>query len=202
MQTSHADGESGGNSRARPSTSRCQQSVGTGEIGPWQGQHSAILSSSRADDQLTSKVIAYLVKYFKTGIAKSVDQPLDTVTGKHRFGLVLPDLIEFSPEPDGLPKHGRVYLQIEDRFFELELKLRMLEPQELASAQGFRKGYQFIGTKTAIVKQIGNAVPRRLARAIVAAAFTQNPDAPEAIWLWEENQPQQTVTKLEEEVAA
>ena len=38
-------------------------------------------------------------------------------------------------------------------------------------------------TKTAILRQIGNAVPRRLARAIVAAALTQNPDAPEAICL-------------------
>jgi DNA (cytosine-5)-methyltransferase 1 len=128
-----------------------------------------------------------------SGVAKPVDQPLDTVTAKHRFGLVLPELIEFSPETDGLPKHGQVYLQIEDRFFELELKLRMLEPHELAGAQGFRRGYQFIGTKTDIVRQIGNAVPRRLARAIVAAAFTQNPDAPEAIWLWEHDQTQQAI---------
>jgi hypothetical protein len=58
-------------------------------------------------------------------------------------------------ETDGLPKDGQVYLQIEDRFFELELKLRMLEPCELAAAQGFRKGYQFTGTKTDIVRQIG-----------------------------------------------
>jgi hypothetical protein len=63
--------------------------------------------------------------------ADTVDQPLDTVTAKHRFGLVLPELIEFSPETDGLPKEGQVYLQIEDRFFELELKLRMLEPSWL-----------------------------------------------------------------------
>jgi DNA (cytosine-5)-methyltransferase 1 len=162
---------------------------------------SFIVPIDQADEQLTSNLIAYLVKYFRTGVAKSVDQPLDTVTAKHRFGLVLPELIEFNPETDGLPKEGQVYLQIEDRFFELELKLRMLEPHELAGAQGFRKGYQFTGTKTDIVRQIGNAVPRRLARAIVAAAFTQNPDAPEAICSWEENQLQPTSAKLEEVAA-
>jgi hypothetical protein len=32
-----------------------------------------IVPIEQADDQLTSKVIAYLVKYFKTGIAKSVE---------------------------------------------------------------------------------------------------------------------------------
>jgi hypothetical protein len=37
-------------------------------------------------------------------------------------------------------------------------------------------GYQFSGTKTDQVKQIGNAVPRRLARAIVAAVLSQNSD--------------------------
>lgn len=43
-------------------------------------------------------------------------------------------------------------------------------------AQGFRRDYKFTGTKTDQVKQIGNAVPRRLARAIVAAALSQNSD--------------------------
>ena len=83
------------------------------------------------------------------------------------------ELIEFDPEKEGLPKEGKVYLKIQDRFFELDLKLRMLAPHELALAQGFRKGYRFVGNKTQVVKQIGNAVPRRLARAIVAAALTQ-----------------------------
>ncbi|MFT3992427.1 MAG: HNH endonuclease [Luteolibacter sp.] len=38
------------------------------------------------------------------------------------------------------------------------------------------KNYQFTGTKTDQVKQIGNAVPRRLARALVAAVLSQNED--------------------------
>lgn len=37
-----------------------------------------------------------------------------------------------------------------------------------------RLGYRFTGTKKDQVKQIGNAVPRRLARAIVGAVLSQN----------------------------
>jgi len=50
---------------------------------------------------------AYVVKYFRTGIAKSIEQPLYTVTGKHPFGLVIPELVEFDPEKEGRPKNGK-----------------------------------------------------------------------------------------------
>jgi hypothetical protein len=80
------------------------------------------------------------------------------------------------------------------------LRTKVLKCVDLfCGAGGFRESYKFTGTKTAIVRQIGNAVPRRLAGAIAAAAFTQNPDAPEAICLWEENQ---THPNKIEEVAA
>jgi hypothetical protein len=38
-----------------------------------------------------------------------------------------------------------------------------------------------------------SAVPRRLARAIVAAALTQNPDAPEIVVHWEETREKETL---------
>ncbi len=44
------------------------------------------------------------------------------------------------------------------------------------TAQGFRGDYIFTGTKTEQTKQIGNAVPRRLARALVLAALSQDAD--------------------------
>jgi DNA (cytosine-5)-methyltransferase 1 len=47
----------------------------------------------------------------------------------------------------------------------------MLQPRELAGAQGFPDDYQFTGTKTDQVKQIGNAVPCGLARALVEAVL-------------------------------
>ncbi len=42
----------------------------------------------------------------------------------------------------------------------------MLQPHELAAAQGFPKGYQFVGNKSTKVKQIGNAVPHYTAKAL------------------------------------
>ena len=70
----------------------------------------------------------------------------------------------------------------------LEILFRMLQPEELAAAQGFPKGYQFKGTKTQIIKQIGNAVPCNTARALVKAVLTQNPQIgiPRFNWLQDE----------------
>lgn len=83
-------------------------------------------------------------KYFGTAIAQSVNEPLDTVTTKDRFALVIPEL-------DG---------------FALDIRFRMLQPHELAAAMSFPKEYQFAGNRENRVKQIGNAVPVNLARAL------------------------------------
>lgn len=90
----------------------------------------------------------YVSKYYGTGVSQSVDEPLDTVTTKDRFGLVEPYLI---------PVGKDLYLGI---------RFRMLQPHELAAAQGFPKGYQFVGNKSTKVKQIGNAVPHYTAKAL------------------------------------
>lgn len=95
----------------------------------------------------TSGAIGLIINYYGTGIAHPTTEPLPTVTTKDRFGL--------ATRKDGI------------------LCFRMLQPHELAAAQGFRRDYKFTGTKTEAVKQIGNAVPRRLARALVAAAVGQ-----------------------------
>jgi DNA (cytosine-5)-methyltransferase 1 len=94
-----------------------------------------------------------LVPFYGTSKGASVDEPLDTVTCTDRFGLALPRV-----EID-----GEVYL--------LDIGFRMLQPHELSAAQGFPKGYKFTGTKTQQVKQIGNAVPHHLAKALVSAAL-------------------------------
>lgn len=100
----------------------------------------------------------FLVQYYGTGHADSVNEPLASVTTKERHALVRP-VVEVN---------GSRYL--------LDIRFRMLQPHELALAQGFPKGYKFTGTKTDQVKQIGNAVPRRLARALVGAVLSQNSD--------------------------
>jgi DNA (cytosine-5)-methyltransferase 1 len=86
----------------------------------------------------------FIVKYYGTGMAQGIDQPLDTVTTRDRFGLV--EVFEKHPA--------------------LDIRMRMLQPHELAAAQGFPAEYKFAGNKGQIVKQIGNAVPRRTARAL------------------------------------
>lgn len=92
----------------------------------------------------------FLTKFYGAGSgAHSINEPLDTVTVKDRFGLVQPRV-----EID-----GEEYL--------LDIHFRMLQPDELALAQGFPKGYEFAGTKTEVTKQIGNAVPCGLAKALV-----------------------------------
>ena len=67
-----------------------------------------------------AEVQAFLVKYFSGGIAKSVEEPLDTVTTKDRFALVT--------------IHGEQYIIT-------DIRMRMLQPRELFRAQGFPEDY-------------------------------------------------------------
>jgi hypothetical protein len=77
------------------------------------------------------------------------------------------ELIEFDPEKEGLPKEGNVYLKIQDRFFELDLKLRMLAPHELRSPRGFEKATGLSATR-----------PRSLNRSVTRC----REDWPERSW--------------------
>lgn len=95
----------------------------------------------------------YLVKFYGAADAASIDAPLDTVTTNDRFGLCQPR-VEIN---------GEQYL--------VDILFRMLKPSELAAAQGFPAGYKFTGNKTDQVKQIGNAVPKHLAKALGQSAI-------------------------------
>jgi DNA (cytosine-5)-methyltransferase 1 len=90
---------------------------------------------------------AFLTKYYGSGVCQSVDRPIDTITSRDRYGLVEPK-------------------QSDAR---LDILFRMLEPGELAQGQGFPKGYKFAGNREAQVKQIGNAVPCGVAKALCLA---------------------------------
>lgn len=96
---------------------------------------------------------ALVVEYYGNGQARPVTEPLPTVTCNDRFALV-----EFRPDRVGF---------------------RMLQPHELARAQGFPADYQFTGNKTEVVRQIGNAVPCGFARALITAHLTGSPDVRE-----------------------
>ena len=45
--------------------------------------------------------------------------------------------------------------------------MRMLQPHELAAAQGFPKSYHLVGTKTEQIAKVGNSVPPPVVRALV-----------------------------------
>lgn len=95
----------------------------------------------------------FIVKYYGTGQCRPVDEPVDTVTAKERFGLAMPEV------------------EIDGERFRVDIHFRMLQPHELAGAQGFPKDYRFTGNKSEQVKQIGNAVPGNLSEALVAAVL-------------------------------
>ncbi len=102
-----------------------------------------------------AEVQAFLVKYFSNGAAKTVNDPLDTVTTKDRFALVT--------------IHGEEYIIT-------DIKMRMLQPRELFNAQGFPADY-VIDTdadgnpypKTKQVARCGNAVTPPVPAALVRA---------------------------------
>lgn len=95
----------------------------------------------------------FLTKFYGTATAQSIDDPLDTVTTKERHALVLPRVV------------------VDGEEYGLDIHFRMLQPDELAAAQGFPADYQFVGNKSQVTKQIGNAVPCGLARALVNAVL-------------------------------
>ncbi len=76
---------------------------------------------------------------------------------------------------NGIPK---VVTVTKERFALLEphqvgIGFRMLQPHELAAAQSFPKGYKFMGTKSEVVKQIGNSVCPKIAESLVGAGLAK-----------------------------
>lgn len=104
------------------------------------GGTSTGLALAIATSGAVSLIEPFLVAYYGTGGAESVAKPIPTITTRDRFALVEPKL--------------------ED------LRLRMLQPHELAAAMSFPTDYQFAGTRTEQIRQIGNAVPVSTARAL------------------------------------
>lgn len=107
-----------------------------------------------------AEVRAFLIKYYGTDGDPAITDPLHTVTTKDRFGLVT--------------IRGTEYAIV-------DIGLRMLTPRELYRAQGFPETYRIETgadgrhtTKTAQVRMCGNSVCPPLARALVAANYTEH----------------------------
>lgn len=91
----------------------------------------------------------FLIAYYGTQNMSKAGEPMPTVTTKDRFGLVEAEVTEYR----------------------LDIRFRMLQPRELARAQGFPDTYKFTGNREAVVKQIGNAVPPHTAKALILEAL-------------------------------
>lgn len=87
----------------------------------------------------------YLTTYYgNKGGVSSIRDPVPTIRTHDAVALVQPVI------------DGRA----------LDIRFRMLTPKELAGAMGFPSGYIFKGTRTEVVKQIGNAVAVNMAKAL------------------------------------
>lgn len=105
------------------------------------------------------KLEPFITPYYGTGGAESVKEPLDTVTTNDRFALVTPEI-------------AAQYHQAGHTVLVLDILFRMLEPHELAGAQGFDSTYQFLGTKKQRRRMIGNAVEVNQAAALTGTILS------------------------------
>jgi DNA (cytosine-5)-methyltransferase 1 len=97
------------------------------------------------------EVAAFRTAYYSGGgTAARLDAPAPTIVTKDRLGLVSVTL-------DGEP------------YTIVDIGMRMLQPRELATAQGFGPDYRLIGTKSEQVARIGNSVSPFPAAALIAA---------------------------------
>lgn len=103
------------------------------------------------------RVAAFLVKYYGSGIAVDLHDPVDTITTKDRLALVT------------------VYIQ-GTPYVIVDIGLRMLKPHELYRAQGFPPGYIIDRTAngtplstSAAVRMVGNSVSPPPLRAVAEA---------------------------------
>lgn len=118
----------------------------------------APVGSIQAQGQHWGLVHSFLVTYYGQGVATPLDEPLETITSKPRFGLVT--------------IHGEEYEIVDIGF-------RMLQPHELYMAQGFPTDYQHETvvldgkvvklTKAQQVAACGNSVPPPVVAALVRA---------------------------------
>lgn len=114
----------------------------------------------------------------------SGEEPLPTVTTKDRFGIVVPvthaggedRVLDANEDPlptvTGANRGELAFIAAQFGEREYDILFRMLEPHELAAAMGFTDeeyAYEFAGTKTEQVKQIGNAVSVAKMKACVGA---------------------------------
>ena len=153
------------------------------------GNGSYVRSSSRPLPTLVTKANQAVVESFVVTVnngesgtmcrqAKSVNEPLGTVTGSMGEAVCEPFIVCYygtnnmsavdAPLPTAMTKPRFGLIEANVTHYMLDIRFRMLQPRELARAQGFSDSYQFSGNREQVVKQIGNAVPPGIAKALLS----------------------------------
>jgi DNA (cytosine-5)-methyltransferase 1 len=149
--------------------------------------------AARTIDQPTNTVLAqgrqYLLQpfilpnegFYRGNKTRSLDDPLNTVTSRGAGGIVSPfvfnigqtsakDRARSIDEPLSTVVTKAEHCLVEQVY--LDIHFRMLKNHELKQAQGFEKEYILKGNTTEQTKQIGNAVPPPLGKALASAAMS------------------------------
>lgn len=160
--------------------------TGHGDAGKARSVHAPLSTiTSKAEHVLVS---AFLAKHYGGVVGQDVRRPIGTVTSIDHHSLVSAFLVKFygsggqwagCDEPmHTLPTKDRMGLVTVagQQYAITDIGLRMLQPRELARAQGFAEDYLLeaphLGQplpKHAQVRMIGNSVCPPMARAVVAA---------------------------------
>jgi len=140
-----------------------------------------VKAGAGARGQLVTPFLAHVTHGRDRGRVHALDAPTPTVTGAHRgeMAFVMPYYRTGTPQPTAAPlptvtTHDRFALVTPDGVV-LDIFFRMLSPRELARAQSFPDSYEFAGNKGEVVRQIGNAVPVSMARAL-CMSILRRPD--------------------------
>jgi len=148
------------------------------------GQHPRCRSINKPLPAVTGHGAGALVQPFLVGITqtgggkriRSIDSPVPTLCTKEEFALCEPFVLgqQSCSAPRSVDKPimtvagaGAISLiQPIINGKKLDIHFRMLKPHELARAMSFGDDYKFEGNREEQVKQIGNAVPVELAKAL------------------------------------
>lgn len=146
------------------------------------GQHGGSVPRDFARDPLSTVTTAGFVRVAEPYLARvnrglskgethasrvsSLDYPLGTVTTKNGTGLADP-IVALADELRDDPR----IVEIDGVAYFVDVLFRMLDTDEIAAAQGFRRGYVFTGGRGNQTMQIGNAVEVTMATALYRQAF-------------------------------
>ena len=156
-------------------------------VAPYYGSGSGLTAKS-VDDPLDTiptvdrfGLIVPVTNMNGGNVARSAEQPFPTIVPSKGGHLAF--ITSAFGERDGqMPRIRAIespaptiaaqgYVPLVDASDDDDILYRMLQPPELARATSFPDDYQFAGNKTEVTRQIGNAVPIKMARALVRAAL-------------------------------